>query len=557
MRRLLFLLPLVVGLVACSEKGDDVAGGPGSITTNGIALVDGRAASYATVALRKVDFRAEKPVEENALVVADVYADEKGMFNVDIPAEGEFRLTVVHDGVAYTKIVTHGDFAEVGTATQPDTVNLSPTAIMAGVVGIPEGSSAVWVGVLGTDILVKTDSNGWFALSTVPANDSLKLYFVSEDYSVDLGVQDLYMEPMESVLMDYRKDVPADTDTVEVDSLPGMVALLEDGTPASYATVALRKANAVAESGTVQSALVVSDIRADVNGVFNLDLPKSGSYRLTVSSENYAYSAEYTAAALAKVDTVKLGATSTLSSKVTLKSGDSSAWVGVYGLDIMVKTNEQGYYALPSLPAGDSLNVYFVYNDSNVVYTEKKFLIEGDGTVFANPMMVLQDFENGDKSWYVSGDTLGSVFKTESVTAGIEYDSAGASKAFHGEYSLVDNDYAWVLIGINFENAQNFSSIDSITFWAKGEGQIRMALENWKWGETSTSSKAASAWHSLTTSWKKIVLKPSDLCTTAMDQNDCSASWDAVKAQVKQINIFPQGGTEFYIDNVKLYGALF
>lgn len=553
MRRLLFLLPLVVGLVACSEKDGDVAGGPGSITTNGIAYVDGHAASYASVALRKVDFRAEEPVVENALVVADGYADENGMFDVDIPAEGEYRLTVVHNGVAFSKVVTHGDFAEVGTATKPDTVNLSPTAVMAGVVEIPEGSAGVWVGVLGTDVLVKTDENGWFALSAVPANDSLQLYFVSEDYKDDLGVQDLYLEPMESVLKDYRKEEPEDS----TDTLTGMVALLEDGTPASYATVALRKANAVAKSGTVQSALVVSDIRADVNGVFKMDLPKSGSYRLTVSSGNYAYSAEYTAAALAKVDTVKLGATSTLSSKVTLKSGDSYAWVGVYGLDIMAKTNEQGFYALPNLPAGDSLNVYFVYKDTNEVYAEKKFLVEEEGSLFANPMMVLQDFENGDKTWYVSVDTLGSVFKTESVTAGIEYDSAGASKAFHGEYSLVKNDYAWVLIGISFENAQNFSAIDSITFWAKGDGQIRIALENWIKSETSASSKAASAWHSLTTSWKKIVLKPSDLCTTAMDQNDCSASWDAVKAQVKQINIFPQGGTEFYIDNVKLYGALF
>ena len=83
MRKSLFLLPLLslsmAGLVACSSN-DDVAGGPGSITTNGIALVDGKPASYATVALRRVDFRAEQPVEENALVVADSYADEKGNF---------------------------------------------------------------------------------------------------------------------------------------------------------------------------------------------------------------------------------------------------------------------------------------------------------------------------------------------------------------------------------------------------------------------------------------------------------------------------------------------
>ena len=78
MRKSLFLLPLfsltVAGLVACSNN-ENVAGGPGSITTNGIALVDGQPASYASVALRKVGYKAEKPVEENALVTADTYAE--------------------------------------------------------------------------------------------------------------------------------------------------------------------------------------------------------------------------------------------------------------------------------------------------------------------------------------------------------------------------------------------------------------------------------------------------------------------------------------------------
>ena len=103
MRKSLFLLPLlsvsIAGLVACSEKGD-VAGGPGSITTNGLALVDGQPAFYATVALRKVDYKEPTAGEVNVLVTADTYADEQGNFKIDIPADGQYRLTVTHDGVA-------------------------------------------------------------------------------------------------------------------------------------------------------------------------------------------------------------------------------------------------------------------------------------------------------------------------------------------------------------------------------------------------------------------------------------------------------------------------
>ena len=53
------------------------------------------------------------------------------------------------------------------------------------------------------------------------------------------------------------------------------------------------------------------------------------------------------------------------------------------------------------------------------------------------------------------------------------------------------------------------------------------------------------------------MFKPSDLCYDSSEIRACEASWDAVKKQVKQIHIFPSAGKDFYIDDVKLYGALF
>ena len=240
MRKSLFLLPLLslslAGLVACSNNKDDVAGGPGSITTNGLALIDGQPASYATVALRKVDYKESSADEVNALVIADSYADEKGNFKVEIPADGKYRLTVVRDGVAYSRVLTRNEFAEAGVSLKPDTVRLEPTAVLTGVVDVPEGSSTVWVGIVGTDVLVKTDESGWFALSSIPANDSLQLYFVNEDFDKSLGEKDLFVSPMESIMQDYRETAaPEDTtpeDTVEPEKLLQVLALLKDGTPA-------------------------------------------------------------------------------------------------------------------------------------------------------------------------------------------------------------------------------------------------------------------------------------------------------------------------------------
>ena len=554
MKKFLLLIPVALATWFCSSAPDgfpgDLSGGPGSETTNGLALVDGRPAPYASVALRKVDHRADRAVEENALVVADQYADERGVFEMKIPAEGEYRLTVVHDGVAFSKVVKRSDFTESSLGSAPDTVRLSATALMAGVVDIPEGSSAVWVGVLGTDVLVKSDSNGWFALPILPANDSLQLYFVNEDYTKDLGEESVFLNPRESLVKDYR-NAPAEDGSV--------VVLLKDDTPAAYATVALRKADAMVENYVVQNSVVESDIRTDADGKFAMEWPESGDYRLTVVSEGFAFSQVYSAKELASIDTIRLSATASISSKVTLRSGAEFVWVGVYGLDLLVKTNNVGSYVLPSVPAGDSLSIYFVTADSakETLYAEWKTAAEPYSTQFLSPVMVLQDFEADADGWYLNIDSLkkGTEFKTANVKAGIEKDSTRGSKVFHGKYKLANDDYAWALIGTSFEHYMNFAAIDSIVFYAKGNGSIRLSLENWV--SPTVNLKAATDWYSLSSKWKRISVNPAELCVGSANEETCFITWNAVKGGVKQFHIFVEGGSEFYVDDVTLYGALF
>ena len=546
MKKLLLLIPVALAAWFCSSAPEGFTGGPGSETTNGLALVDGRPAPYASVALRKVDFRAEKAVEENAIVVADTYADGDGLFNVKIPNDGKYRLTVVHDGVAFTKVVTRDDFSEPGWANAPDTVRLVATGLLAGIVDVPEGSSSVWVGVLGTDVLVKTDSNGWFALPAVPANDSLQLYFVDEKYKKNLGEEDLYVNPLESVQKDYRT-----SDDGKI------VVLQKDGTPAAYAAVALRPAAMMAENYVVQNKMVDSEIRADEQGKFTMNWPARGNYRLTVVSDGSAFSKVFTAKELPDLDTIKLSATASISSKVTLRSSAEYAWVGIYGLDVLVKTNNVGAYVLPNVPAGDTLSLYFLTADSNQLYTEWKTVVEPKSTQFLSPVMVLQDFEGESAGWYLNIDSLkkGTEFKTANVKAGIEKDSTRGSKVFHGKYKLANDDYAWALIGTSFDHYMNFAAIDSIVFYAKGNGSIKLSLENWV--SPSVNLKAATDWYSLSSKWKRISVNPAELCVGSANEETCFTTWNAVKGGVKQFHIFVEGGSEFYVDDVTLYGALF
>ena len=360
----------------------------------------------------------------------------------------------------------------------------------------------------------------------------------------------MYLKPRESVLKDYRAPDPDEGK---------IVALLKDGTPAAYATVALRAADAMAEEFAVQSMVVDSDVRTDANGKFTMEWPKKGDFRLTVVSDGFAFSKVFDAEDLPDLDTIRLSATASISSKVTLRSTTDFLWVGVRGLDMLVKTNDVGAYVLPNVPADDSLSIYFVASDSlNSLYTEWKTSVEPSSTQFLNPVKVLQDFEKDGEGWYLNIDLLkkGTEIKpANNVAEGIVYDSTRKSKVFHGTYKLANDDYAWALVGTSFEHYMNLSEIDSVVFYAKGNGNIRLSLENYI--DDSKNLKAATEWIPLSKDWKRISVNPAELCVGAAATETCFTSWSGVKSWVKQFHIFVQDGSEFYIDDVILYGALF
>ena len=366
-------------------------------------------------------------------------------------------------------------------------------------------------------------------------------------------------------MKDYRSVIPGDTssrDTAQKDTatpLPQVLALMGDGSPAAYATVALRAAGAMADNYVVQNAMIESDLRADKQGRFDMEWPAKGDFRLTVVKDGFAFSKVYSAKELAGLDTVRLSATASISSKVTLRSVDTAVWVGVYGLDLLVKTNNVGAYVLPNVPANDELGIYFVTADSaNGLYAEWNAFAEPNSTEFLSPVKVLQDFEDGASGWYVNTDSLkkGTTI-TPAVYAkdGVEYDSTRKSNLFHAKYKLANDDYAWALVGTSFVHYMNLAAIDSVVFYAKGDGNIRLSLENYI--DPSKNLKAATEWIKLSKDWTRISVNPAELCVGSATDESCFTTWSAIKGYVKQFHIFVQDGTEFYIDDVTLYGALF
>ena len=525
---------------------DEVAGGPGSETTNGIAYVgDDVVASYASIAIRSVDRTASVDSATNALVNADFYADANGRFTFETP-KGDYRLTIVHGGSAFTMLYSGEDEVKL------DTVKLQPTASLGGIADVPESCDYVWVGVRGMDVLVRSDSMGRFQLSQLPSNDSLQVYFLRGDDNTVYDDLSVKLTPNEVEIIDLQPEKP--------DSLADKVKFVAvvNGEAVPFASLAIRKSDKRADTLRVSNVVAEADAYANQDGVFAIDSLEAGEYRLTVTTSGAAYSKVLTAKQIAALDTVELQETANYMSRVTLYAGDSYAWVGVYGLDVLTKTNEEGMFSLPMLPTTDSLE-YYVLDKKDTLYVTKRIASSEGSADFDYPFVVLQDFEKDTSNWYFNVDAIGS--KVLSKT--IEKDSDRKSKVFHGKYSLVatNNFDAWVVTGSMLRaDGFNLSSLDSISFYAKGSGQIRVSLEKWdSLAEvTGTSLKAASEWKDLSSSkWTRFVVKTEDLCYNSSDEKSCYTTWNSLKDAVRQLHFFVRNGTEFYLDDIVLYGALF
>lgn len=149
----------------------------------------------------------------------------------------------------------------------------------------------------------------------------------------------------------------------------------------------------------------------------------------------------------------------------------------------------------------------------------------------------------GCNRWYASrspGASLGS-------NTGIEAAGRGrAGRAFHLSYSTPLSE--WALVGTTLGSGPNrFAGLDSLVFWARGNGKLQVALETFR-----DSADRAKAWKtvSLDTSWQRFSVAPS----TFDPEDTWSIGWNKVRDRVTTLTFFGRAGSDFWIDGIRLYG---
>lgn len=152
--------------------------------------------------------------------------------------------------------------------------------------------------------------------------------------------------------------------------------------------------------------------------------------------------------------------------------------------------------------------------------------------------------------WYL-GWSAGAYFTRPAMTLrlepALEYDSERRSMVVHATMNVPKD--GWVLFGARLGTTiHRMAALDSIDFWAKGDGTIRIALEDGR--DTSDLSKAWVA-VSLDSVWRRYSVMPS-----RFDSADAwNVGWDDVRNRVTTISVFGMSGTRLWFDDLRLHGV--
>ena len=271
-----------------------------------------------------------------------------------------------------------------------------------------------------------------------------------------------------------------------------------------------------------------------------------------------------------------LAKTGSMRGRVYLPEGVDHAWIQVYGTDRLVKTDSEGFYEMDSLPAYD-YDLRVVVGDSVVdeyaeVWPGKETL--ANVRTFEPDSIKVLDFESADAQFvirelgiseagYMSA-TDSSVKVTPEVAVVPETREdiaefiveAGAGRegnAIHWESSAKRGNWSFYGIWICKEESPcDLSAIDSIVYYARGNGVISITLETL--GSSNTEGKTL-AYDTLKTSdeWQRRVIKPANF--KPRDDLYGNLGWDVISKAVTTISIAAYDDTEFWIDDVVFYGV--
>lgn len=168
--------------------------------------------------------------------------------------------------------------------------------------------------------------------------------------------------------------------------------------------------------------------------------------------------------------------------------------------------------------------------------------------------VLVDDFEDGNDSSAlpVRGKWRLASYGTQGVS-GPFLTAAGlgrAGTAMRFKYSSPSTDYTVFAASLS-NRPIVLRGLDSLVFWARGGGRLYVAFEH------LTSGFGPKSWMNmqLPTTWTRIRISPNDLDPAGPPGNSSTnVGWNAVRDSVTDLSFIVQGGSEFWIDDIRLHG---
>ena len=374
-----------------------------------------------------------------------------------------------------------------------------------------------------------------------------------------------------------EKDV-AGISTVETENACLIQVVHEDSLPAANMLVRMRSASFVRSvDNDSAGAGYYEEFVTDSLGYIRIDSLGVDTATLEILEKDKGLFRKIFAEELREFDSMRfvLEKTGSMRGRVYLPEGIDFAWIQVCGTDRLVKTDSDGFYEMESLPAYE-YDLRVIVGDS--VMEESAEVRPGKETsanicAFEPDSVKVLDFESADVQFIIRElgiSEAGYMSATDTnvkVTPGVEtvpktredieefIVEAGAGRdgnALHWESSAGIGSWSFYGIWICPEESPcNLSATDSIVYYARGKGVISIAFETL--GSSNTEGKTLAYDTLNTDGWERRVIKPSSF--KPRDDLYGNLGWDVISKAVTTISIAAYDDTEFWIDDVVLYGV--
>jgi len=495
-------------LVSCTEP----MAGNSMETENSISVqavnYAGGPMSNAKVLVRPTWFVADSSTaltDTNAFIRNEM-TDKYGWVEIKGLPQGKYTVEVRGNSLSAFTTVDHRDTT---VAEEFSELVLGPTGTLKGQITLSTDAKKAWVQIYGLDYLVITDSTGAFCFKSLPSG-VVRIRSVAEGYSsilaedlsdvyasriVDMGVIGLPAIGTEDpATWQYAKSLPIDS------LVSDWMFPLYDST---VVTIRLNESN-------------FNFSEADANG---LDLRVENEDGEHVPYERVRWDFD----AMRAVIRVRVS-----EDLVNDHSHLLLRWGHTKAID----------RAVSNIWTGIPDSVRWILNSVWVDDFE-----DGDtATGFPEPIPACH--------WYIGNSDSVTVSPTseEGFAKALETDTTGRG-GIVAHLSYVSKDLGWALLGTTTGGHKSLATLDSVVFWARGNGGLSLAFDKRK---TATEGKAW-AHLSLDSIWTRYSVKPADLLDA--DSIGGNIGWNAVKDSVSNITFLGSSGTDFWIDDIQLYGV--